>query len=75
MSFADEQAYLAVYPKCLIIFIGIIEFLCVLLLIATELGNVAANFWTANVFAGGWCGLIMFIHMFALFVAGKFFID
>ena len=53
---------------------GIVEVLAVLVLIFTELGNVAANFWTTNVFAGGWCGLIMFIHFIALFVVGKFFI-
>jgi hypothetical protein len=52
---------------------GVIELLAVVILFFTELGNVASSFWTTNVFAGGWCGLIMLIHFIALFVVGKSF--
>lgn len=62
------------FPRCFVVFLGIVELLCVIVFILTELGNVAANFWTTNVFAGGWCGLIMLIHFFGLFVAGKVFL-
>jgi hypothetical protein len=71
---ADQQAFNQSWPKCFIAFLAIIELLAALVLIATELGNVAANFWTTNVFAGGWCGLIMLIHFLAVSVSGKFFI-
>ncbi|CAF3482347.1 unnamed protein product [Rotaria sp. Silwood1] len=49
---------------------AIIELIAVLVLFITEFGNVGVNFWTTNVFAGGWCGLIMLIHVILLFVAG-----
>jgi len=74
MPSPDKNSFLQVWPKCFVVFVGIIEVLCVIVFILTELGNVAANFWTTNVFAGGWCGLVMLIHFFALFAAGRFFI-
>jgi len=69
MPTPDKAAFLQVWPKCFVIFMGIIEMLATIVLLLTELGNVGTNFWTTNVFAGGWCGLIMFIHFIALFVA------
>jgi hypothetical protein len=71
MSSPNEKVFLEMWPQCLIVFMGIIELLAVIVIFLTELGNVAANFWTTNVFAGGWCGLILLIHFFSLFVAGK----
>jgi hypothetical protein len=68
MPSPDKEAFNRVWPKCFIIFLGIIEVLATIVLIITELGNVGANFWTTNVFAGGWCGLIMLVHFIALFV-------
>lgn len=49
---------------------GIIELLVVILLLLTEFGNVAANFWTTNVFAGAWCGIIILIHCVLVFSSG-----
>jgi len=69
MPSPDKGAFLQAWPKCFVIFMCIIELLAALVLIATELGNVASNFWTTNVFAGGWCGLIMLIHFISLAVA------
>jgi len=69
MSSPDKQAFNQSWPKCFLIFLAIIELLAALVLIATELGNVAANFWTTNVFAGGWCGLVMLIHFLAVSVS------
>ncbi len=74
MPSPDKGAFLQVWPKCFLIFLGVIEVLATAVIIATELGNVAANFWLTNVFAGGWCGLVMIVHFLAIFVAGKFFI-
>jgi hypothetical protein len=71
MPAPNKEAFLRVWPRCFIIFLGIIELLAAIVLILTELGNVAADFWLTNVFAGGWCGLIMVIHFFGLFVAGN----
>jgi len=70
MPTPDKGAFIQVFPKCFVIFICVIELLSALVLIATELGNVASNFWTTNVFAGGWCGIIMLIHFLALACAG-----
>jgi len=70
MPSPDKTAFLRVWPRCFVIFLSIIEFLAALVLIFTELCNVGANFWTTNVFAGGWCGLVMLVHFFALAVAG-----
>jgi len=70
MATPDKEAFNRVWPKCFVIFLGIIEVLAVIVLILTELGNVGSNFWITNVFAGGWCGLVMLVHFFALFVAG-----
>jgi hypothetical protein len=50
---------------------ALIELMAVALLILTELGNVGANFWLTNVFAGGWCGIIILFHTLLLFVSGK----
>jgi hypothetical protein len=49
---------------------AVIEVIAVILLLFTELCNVLANFWITNVFAGGWCGLIMLIHAVLSFVNG-----
>jgi len=74
MSSPDKVAFNQEWPRVFIIFLAVIELLSALFLIATELGNVAANFWTTNVFAGGWCGIIMLIHFLAVSVSGKSFI-
>jgi hypothetical protein len=50
---------------------GIIELLAVIILFLSELANVAANFWTTNVFGGGWCGIVVLIHVIAIFIVGK----
>ena len=71
MPTPDKEAFVKVWPRCFLIFLAIIELLAALVLIATELGNVAANFWITNVFAGGWCGVIMLIHFVALCAVGK----
>jgi hypothetical protein len=75
MPAPDKAAFGQVWPKCFIIFLAIIEILAALVLIATELGSVASNFWYANVFAGGWGGVIMLIHALALCVVGKIMIE
>jgi hypothetical protein len=67
----NKEAFLRVWPRCFVIFLGVIEMLAAVVLIITELGNVAAQFWTTNVFAGGWCGLIMIINFIGLYVAGN----
>jgi hypothetical protein len=74
MQNQNKVAFLQVWPKWFVIILAIIEVLAVIVLIITELGNVASNFWITNVFAGGWCGLVMLVHFIALFVAGKSFI-
>jgi hypothetical protein len=74
MPTPDKEAFLQVWPKCFLIFLAIIELLAALVLIATELGNVAASFWITNVFAGGWGGIIMLINFLALCVVGKFIV-
>ena len=71
MPSPDKDAFRQVWPKCFIIFLAVIEFLAALVLIATELGSVASNFWLCNVFAGGWGGVIMLVHFIALCVVGK----
>lgn len=71
MTTPDKESFKQVWPRCFVIFLGIIELLCVIVLILTELGNVFSSFWLTNVFAGGWCGLVMLVHFFSLFVAGK----
>jgi len=65
---ANKGAFLQVWPKCFIIFMAIIVLLSALILIFTEICNVGANFWTTNVFAGGWCGLVMLVFAIALSV-------
>jgi len=71
MALPDNDAFLRVWPTCLIMILTLIELLAIVILLLTELCNVAANFWTTNVFAGGWCGLVMFIHFIFLLVTGK----
>jgi hypothetical protein len=75
MPAPDKSAFAQHWPKCFIIFLAIIELLAALVLIATELGNVATSFWLTNVFAGGWGGIIMLIHFISLCVVGKFIIQ
>lgn len=70
MPSPDKGAFLQVWPRCFVIFLGVVEVLAVIVLILTELGNIGANFWTTNVFAGFWCALLMLAHFIALFVAG-----
>jgi sorbitol-specific phosphotransferase system component IIBC len=71
MGDPPKKAFLQFWPKCFIPFMAVIELLAALILLLTELGNVAANFWTTNVFAGGWCGLVILIHSIAVFASGK----
>lgn len=72
MPSVDQDAFKKAWPRCFVIFISIVMLPAALVLIATELGNVGANFWTTNVFAGGWCGLIMMIEFLAVAVSGGF---
>ncbi|CAF3119835.1 unnamed protein product [Rotaria socialis] len=65
----DKEAFVKVWPRCFLVFLGVVEVIAAIVLIVTEFGNVASNFWTTNVFAGGWCGIIMIAHFFGLFVA------
>jgi len=71
MAPPNKEVFLKLWPTCFITFMALIELIAVVILFLTELGNVAANFWTTNVFAGGWCGLVMLIHVLFLFAAGK----
>ncbi len=71
MAPPNKQVFLQIWPTCFITFMAIIELIAVIILFLTELGNVAANFWITNVFAGGWCGLVLLIHVLFLFAAGK----
>ncbi len=71
MALPDNNAFLQVWPECFLMVLALIELLAVLLLFLTELCNVAASFWTTNVFAGGWCGLVMLIHLIFMFMNGK----
>ena len=66
-----DDAFTKAWPRCFVIFLSVIFCLAALVLIATELGNVAANFWRTNVFAGGWCGIIMLIEFIAVAVSGE----
>ncbi|CAF0996320.1 unnamed protein product [Adineta steineri] len=70
MASPTKVAFVQVWPKWLMIIMGIIEVIAVIVFFLTELGNVATNFWVTNVFAGGWCGCIMIIHFLALFITG-----
>ena len=70
MGEPNKEAFIAAWPRCFLIFMGIIEVLATIILILTEIGNVGANFWTTNVFAGGWGGIVMLAHFIAIFVAG-----
>jgi len=65
-----EGPFRQIWPRCFVVFIGIIQALATIIILFTELGNVATNFWTANVFAGGWCGLILLVQCVALFISG-----
>jgi hypothetical protein len=67
----NKEVFLKLWPKRFIRFIAIIEIIAVVILVITELGNEAASFWTTNVFAGGWCGLVMLIHLIFMFMNGK----
>lgn len=67
-----DKAFEQIWPKCFIAFTAIVELLAAILLFLTELGNVAADFWKTNVFAGGWGGLILLIHAILLLITGKF---
>lgn len=71
MGTPNKEIFLQLWPKCFIIFMGVIGLISVIILILTELGNVAANFWTTNVFAGGWAGLILLIFVILVFINGR----
>jgi hypothetical protein len=71
MASPNQEAFNELWPRCFINFMAVIEVIAVILLLFTELCNVLANFWITNVFAGGWCGLIMLIHAVLSFVNGK----
>jgi len=66
----NEERFRKVWPGCLVKALASVEVVCALALIFTEVCTVGANFWTTNVFAGAWCGIIMLAHFIALFVAG-----
>lgn len=68
---ANEKAFEQLWPKCFVTFAAVVELLAAIILLLSELGNVAANFWIANVFAGGWGGLIILIHALFVMIAGK----
>lgn len=70
MAKLNEKVFLHFWPKCFIAFMGVIGLIVVILLFITELGNIAANFWTANVFAGGWCGIVLLIHSILVLLSG-----
>lgn len=70
MSNPDNENFVRIWPKCFITATGVIELIAVIFLFLTELGSVAAHFWYANVFAGGWCGLVMGIHTIFILIAG-----
>ncbi|CAF1409081.1 unnamed protein product [Adineta ricciae] len=70
MLHPDKTTFLVIWPKCFTTFLGVIEFIAFVMFILTELCSVAANFWVTNVFAGGWCGIIVLIHAIFLFIAG-----
>ena len=71
MTNPHDDAFLKIWPKCFITFVAFIELIIVIFLFLTELGNVAAHFWYGNVFAGGWCGIVMLFHNIFLFASGK----
>ena len=75
MSGKHRSVFVEIWPRGFLIFMGLIEILATVLLILTELANVAASFWLTNVFAGFWCALVMIVHFIALFVTGKSCID
>lgn len=70
MAAPSKEAFVKLWPRCFIIFMGIVEIIAAIFLGISELGNVAANFWTTNVFAGGWCAIIVLAHAIAVFVTG-----
>lgn len=71
MSESNKEAFLELWPKCFINFMGVIGIIAAAILLLTELGNVAANFWLTNVFAGGWAGIILLIHVILVFRTSK----
>ena len=71
MTQVAKEAFKKRWVRAFTITLGVVELVCVIIFILTELGNVASNFWTTNVFAGTWCGLVMFIHGVFLIVTGK----
>ncbi|CAM4808483.1 unnamed protein product [Rotaria magnacalcarata] len=70
MARESDKKFLEIWPICFIRFLAVVELIAAIILLGTEFGNAAANFWLTNVFAGGWCGLIMFIHVLLLMCAG-----
>jgi hypothetical protein len=71
MTSPNKDVFLELWPTCFINFMTVIELICVILLLFTEFCNIFINFWITNVFAGGWCGLIMLIHVILSFINGK----
>jgi len=71
MALPDTDAFLRVWPTCFIMILTLIELFSICILFLTELCNVAASFWITNVFAGGWCGLVLLIHFIFLLITGK----
>ena len=71
MSTLNEKLFVNAWPDCFILFLAFVEIIAVILLFLTELGNVAANFWRSNVFAGGWSGIVMLIQLLLLLAAGR----
>ncbi len=73
MMYTGKVAFFQGWSRWVVIGLGIVQSMVTILIIATELGNIASNFWLTNVFAGGWCGVIMIVHIVALFVTSEFF--
>jgi hypothetical protein len=66
-----DAAFLQTWPKCLVGMQGMSQTVVAILLCVTELGNIGANFWRRNVFAGFWSSMLIVLQAFALFSAGR----
>lgn len=64
----DRENFVRVWPRCFLVFMGVVLLIATIFLLLTELGNACAHFWLTNVFAGAWCGIIDFAFAIALFV-------
>ena len=71
MRSVNKTIFRRLWPNHWVTFMAVLEIFLIIFLFLTELGNVGANFWVTNIFAGAWCGLVMIVHMISLFVAGR----